>query len=168
MTFLAQTWYDPRLVLGPSPVHGQGLFAADAFAAGELVMEWGGTAYRVSDLAAGRVPPGISYAIVDEDVLLAGPADDPDYFLNHSCDPNVWLDGGLRIVARRAIPAGAEITGDYATWESEPEYELVGCQCGTAECRGTVTGSDWQKPALRQRYRGHFLPFIERRIAASY
>ena len=117
MTFLAQTWYDPRLVLGPSPVHGQGLFAADAFAAGELVMEWGGTAYRVSDVAAGRVPPGISYAIVDEDVLLAGP---------------------------------------------------VGCQCGTAECRGTVTGSDWQKPALRQRYRGHFLPFIERRIAASY
>jgi uncharacterized protein len=167
MAFLPETWYDPRLALGPSAVHGTGLLATADIAEGDLVMEWGGTAYRVADLAAGRVPPSISYAIVDEDVLLAGPAGDMDYFVNHSCDPNVWLDGGLRIVARRAIPAGTEIVGDYATWESEPDYVLTDCRCGAAVCRGMVAGTDWQQPDLRRRYRGHFLPFLERRIAAA-
>jgi hypothetical protein len=29
-----------------------------------------------------------------------------------------------------------------------------------------VTGSDWQVPALQQRYAGHFSPFINARLAA--
>jgi D-alanine-D-alanine ligase len=36
--------------------------------------------------------------------------------INHSCDPNTWLDGGLNTVARRPIQSGEELTIDYATF----------------------------------------------------
>lgn len=71
------------------------------------------------------------------------------------------------MVARRDIQPGEELRGDYAVWESEPEYVLVPCACGTALCRGTITGNDWQRPELQERYQGHFLPFLNRRIAGK-
>ncbi len=167
VTYRERSWFDDRLALRDSPRHGRGLFAAAPVARGETLMIWGGTAYTVAQLHAGQVPRGISYSIVDEGVLLTGPADDLDHFVNHSCDPNVWLADGLRVVARRDIAAGEEVVGDYATWESEPEYRLEPCACGAAACRGRVTGDDWRRPELRARYAGHFLPFLERRIAAE-
>lgn len=39
-----------------------------------------------------------------------------DYFVNHSCDPVVWMRDDVTVVARRAIASGEEITGDYAVW----------------------------------------------------
>lgn len=58
-----------------------------------------------------------------------------------------------------------EIRGDYAIWECEKEYSLEPCSCGSQACRGKVTGNDWMIPELQERYKGHFLPFIFRRIA---
>ncbi len=89
-----RSWFDPRLAVGPSVRHGRGLFVTAPVAAGEALIGWGGTAYTVAQLRAGEVPRGVSYSIVDEDLLLAGPADDLDYFVNHSCDPSVWLASG--------------------------------------------------------------------------
>jgi uncharacterized protein len=126
-------------------------------------MIWGGTLYTVGQLLAGEVPAGVSYSEVDDGVLLAGPADGADYFLNHSCDPNVWMGGDLAVVARRPIASGTEVTIDYALVEGEAGYRLDGCRCGAPDCRGVVTGEDWRLPELRERYRGHFLPFLERR-----
>jgi uncharacterized protein len=71
----------------------------------------------------------------------------------------------VTVVARRDIEVGQEITGDYAVWEAEPHYVLEPCTCGTADCRGRITGNDWQLPAVQTRYEGYFLPYIARRIA---
>ncbi len=71
------------------------------------------------------------------------------------------------MVARRALAAGEEVVGDYATWESEPEFVLEPCRCGADGCRGRVTGDDWRRPELQARYAGHFLPFLQRRIDAG-
>lgn len=161
--YLPRTWFHPQLRSVASEVHGTGLVCDVPLGVGDLVIVWGGTPYSVSDLKAGRVPGGISYSVITENLLLAAPAGDLDYFLNHSCDPNVWLEPGLRIVARRPIPAGAELYLDYVTVESEPEYRLAPCRCETPVCRGEVTGSDWQLPELQERYAGHFLPIITRR-----
>jgi hypothetical protein len=45
-------------------------------------------------------------------------SEDPNLWdpINHSCDPNTWLDGGLNTVARRAVKRGDELTIDYATF----------------------------------------------------
>ena len=163
MEYLTKTWFDPRLATGPSPVHGTGLFATAPIPADEVVMIWGGTVWTRTQLDAGLVPP-CSFSFVDDDVLLAAPADGLDYFVNHSCDPSVWMAGSVTVVARRTLGAGDEITGDYALWEAEADYRVEVCTCGAAACRGVVRGTDWQRPELQKRYAGHFLPYIERRF----
>jgi uncharacterized protein len=166
--FLSATWYDPRLALGESATHGKGLFAADLIRAGETIMIWGGTLYTrqdLEDIRAGKIKvEEFSYSFVDEDLLLAAPDDGLDYFINHSCDPNIWIVDEVTVVARRDIQAGEEIRGDYAVWEAEPGYVLELCQCGSDLCRQRITGNDWMLPALQERYKGHFLPYISRRI----
>ncbi|HEY0735091.1 MAG TPA: SET domain-containing protein-lysine N-methyltransferase [Herpetosiphonaceae bacterium] len=164
-TFLPETWIDPRVELGESATHGRGLFTTELIRAGETVIIWGGTPYTEAELRAGKVPRSISYSFIDDGLLLAGPADGLDYYVNHACDPNIWMADQVTVVARRDIQPGEELRGDYAVWESEPEFMLAPCACGTALCRGTVTGIDWQRPELQERYEGHFLPFLNRRIA---
>ncbi|MBA3533726.1 MAG: SET domain-containing protein-lysine N-methyltransferase [Ardenticatenales bacterium] len=132
------------------------------------MMVWGGDVYTDEQLRA--MPPlegNWSYSIIEEGLYLFGPADAMDYFINHSCDPNLWLTDAVTLVARRDIQPGDEIRGDYAIWESEPSYVLEPCQCGSRLCRARVTGNDWMIPKLQVRYEGHFLPFLSQRIAAG-
>ena len=103
--YLPKTWYDPRLEVRPSPIQGRGLFATAPFAAGETVMIWGGDLYTEEELRTARLGAGWSYSMIDEGIYLFAPADDMDYFINHSCDPNLWLGDGLRLTARR--PTGS-------------------------------------------------------------
>lgn len=165
---LPSTWFDPRLVLGSSPTHGKGLFASDQIEANEIVMIWGGDLYTEADLRAGKVKKGAwSYSMIEEGLYLFAPEDGLDYYVNHSCDPNVWMADQVTVVARRDIARGEEVRGDYAVWESEPEYVLEPCRCRTPLCRTTITGNDWMRPELQERYRGHFLPYLNRRIAQA-
>ena len=83
--------------------------------------------------------------------------------LNHSCDPNLGWAGERTLVALRDIAAGDELTVDYATMTVAP-WEMD-CRCGSAGCRGVVTGDDWRRPDLQERYAGRFSPFINARIA---
>jgi hypothetical protein len=71
----------------------------------------------------------------------------------------------VTVVARHAIQPGDEICGDYAVWESKPNYTVESCACRSVLCRGKFTGDDWKRPELQERYRGHFLPYLNRRIA---
>ena len=88
--------------------------------------------------------------------------------LNHSCDSNLWMADEVTLVARRDIAAGEELTVDYALHTADPDWELdAPCNCGSALCRGTVRGSDWRLAEVQERYRGHFSPFINERIAKS-
>jgi uncharacterized protein len=70
--------------------------------------------------------------------------------LNHSCEPNLGLQGRIVFVATRDIAAGEELTIDYAMTDDEP-YEMT-CHCGSKDCRGLITGFDWGKPELQKRY----------------
>lgn len=77
--------------------------------------------------------------------------------LNHSCDPNCWLDG-LNLVARRAIAPGEQITVDYATF-CGPEMEEFICTCNAPNCRGIIRGSDWAAPFLEE-YGDHISDYV--------
>ena len=63
--------------------------------------------------------------------------------INHSCNPNAWLDN-LNLVARRCIPRGEQITVDYATFYHASMPEFV-CECGSPDCRRLITGNDRYK-----------------------
>ncbi len=85
-------------------------------------------------------------------------------YTNHSCEPNVAIQGQIVFVAMRDVAAGEELTHDWATTD-DLDYE-VACNCGSRACRGTVTGRDWAKPELQRRYRGWFCWFLQRKIDA--
>ena len=38
--------------------------------------------------------------------------------------------------------------------------------CGSANCRGTITGKDWMKKDLQEKYKGWFCWFLQRKIDA--
>ena len=85
--------------------------------------------------------------------------------LNHSCEPNVgWADDET-IVALRDIAPGEELTLDYATAISDPDFVLM-CHCETYRCRQVIEGTDWRIPQLQKRYAGQWAPSVQRLIDA--
>jgi uncharacterized protein len=158
-------WFDRRLVMRASPIHGTGTFATHPIRAGErLIWVSGGIIYTSEDWRTGKVqldPEQYNEGQIGDDLFIATPKS-LYYYVNHSCDPNMLND-----VAWRDIQDGEEVTTDYAYCEASPGYALEACACGSALCRGRATGNDWKLPVLQQRYRGYFTPHIERLIRAS-
>ena len=165
----AHTWVDPRVELRVSPLGGSGLFAAEPIPAGDVVLVWGGAAY--TDEAGAREAERAGKGFMQWDVgvySVETGEDDVAFKINHGCDPNVWMLDAFTLVARRDIATGEELLADYALWETAEDYVANWeCRCGSPTCRGRVTGLDWRRPELRERYRGHFSPLLERRIAQA-
>jgi len=167
-------WIDPRIEIRPSPIHGLGMFATAPIKAGEVVNIWGGTLLLTKeDIEGGKVEEwrakGCVWATIGEGLYLASllGEDDKDLtnLINHSCDPNVWMQDEVTLVARRDIAVGEELTVDYAMFEGDEEW--VGsfeCRCGSELCRGRFTGKDWRRKDLQERYGEHWSPFINERI----
>ena len=103
---------------------------------------------------------------IDEDLfMVATEHEEPGDQINHSCAPNCGTSGGVLIVALREIAAGEELTYDYAMSDG-CDFDEFDCSCGAANCRGRITGDDWMLPELQLAYRGHFSPYLAKRIAA--
>ena len=124
---------------------------------------WGGKVFTNEEKKRGLVKK-YTGSRIDENHWLGGDLDEPeqeDQYLNHSCDPNIWLIDEVTFNARRDISKGEEITADYSTWSIDDTWVMdEPCRCGSSLCRHTVTGKDWQLPELQERYKGHFVPFV--------
>ncbi len=140
-----------------------GIFAREPIARNEIVAVWGGEILTRAEVE--QLPERYQhYAMqVEEEFYLAGiNADDTNYF-NHSCNPNVGLSGQMVLLAMRDIAANEEICFDYAMTDGSA-YDEFDCDCGADNCRNIVRGTDWQIPELWERYRGYFIPYLQRRI----
>jgi hypothetical protein len=145
---------------------GKAVYARDVIEPGELIAVWSGRVVAAQTLD--ELPEEIRRHTVqiEEELYLASfSPDEPPDFINHSCEPNAGLDGQLAIVALDRIQPDDEVTIDYAMCDGSP-YDEFECACGTSSCRGRVTGEDWRRPDLWERYDGHFSPYLERRIKA--
>jgi uncharacterized protein len=112
-------------------------------------------------------PPGEVWPRADGTRVWVPPDDRtaPEAFLNHSCDSNVWMADEVTLVARRAIAPLEELTIDYALFELDRGWTARWlCQCGSALCRGSVTGRDYELAELQARYGKHFHPMVLRRF----
>jgi uncharacterized protein len=160
-----------------SSIEGTGCFATRPFAAGDVVERWRGEVVTDDVLrrieADGKYWSGVS---VGEGLNLVMEVVDPHQLgvdlavgsgvggFNHSCDPNLWLQDAVTVIARRDIRAGEELTIDYALFSVDPGWRLEPCNCGSQLCRGAVGGNDWQLQVLQVQYARHFSPFINERI----
>ena len=136
-----------NVLVGPSRIHGLGVFTTHEIAPGEIVLaiddsrivdaehplrpELGEQRYHCDYLARGRV------------VLMGS----PERHINSSCEPNTyvrWTGDDRHVVARRALEQGEEITYDYLIdcdgghpWE---------CRCGSAQCLRVIPASVFDLP----------------------
>jgi hypothetical protein len=84
-------------------------------------------------------------------------------FINHSCEPNVGFAGNIVLVAMRDVDPAEELTTDYALFDDH-DVQMT-CQCGTATCRGVVSGADWRRPELQRKYGTYFSSYLRERRA---
>src|SRR6516162_8752963 len=164
------TYFSSKVEKRPSRIEGRGLFAREAIAADEVVVVKGG--YILTKDQRNRVGQELGPSEIQvTDDLFIGPTS-PDereggmMHLNHSCEPNLGLQGQIVYVALRDIAIDEELTFDYAMNDDDPD-EIMKCECGAPSCRGVVTGADWKNPEIQRKYDGYFSWFIQRRIDAA-
>jgi hypothetical protein len=144
---------------------GRTLVVREPVEPGEMVVVWGGEVVHASQLGTLSPAQRLLTIQVEEDLYLVSAHDGPADWVNHSCDPNCGLRGQIALVALRRLEPGEEVCFDYAMSDGSP-YDQFDCGCGAACCRGRITGEDWKSPQLWKRYRGHFSPYLQRRIDA--
>jgi hypothetical protein len=164
---LASSYISPKARKGrASAIEGRGLVAVAPIAKDEIVAIKGG---HIVDTPTLRSLPArlrnSEVQIADGFHLVA--LEDAEYepvmlFINHSCEPNVGFAGNIILAAMRDISAGEELTTDYALFD---DYDgEMQCQCGTASCRGTIGGRDWQHPELQRKYGNYFSSYLLHRL----
>ena len=140
-----------------STIEGLGLFALRPFASGQRIRRIN-VVREITAEAPLREELGERHDhcdYPDGKVVLIG---FPDRHINHSCDPNSFIEyeeEACYIVARRQITAGEELTCDY-------NINITGgtawsCHCGAKRCRGTTTGDYFLLPIDIQR---EYLPLL--------
>ena len=132
-------WLTPKAQARTAGDKGMGAYVVEPIEAGETVAAFGGwlaDEAELRSLPAERISRTMQ---VDEHLyLVSGESGDPGDYVNHSCTPNCGLDGG--------------------------DYDEFDCLCGSRDCRGVVTGRDWQLPELQSRYAGWFSPYLAKKI----
>ena len=140
-----------RIQVRRSGVHGKGVFALQAIAAGTTIIEYTGEVISWKE-ALRRHPHDpkdpnhtFYFHIDDGHVIDAKHGGNASRWINHSCEPNCEADeedGRVFIKALRDLAPGEELFYDYGlvideryTPKLKKEYE---CRCGSAACRGTM------------------------------
>ena len=165
----ALSYLSPKTVIKPSPIQGRGLFALEPIRKGEVVCVKGGHIFQRDRLRELSQTLGPAEIQVGEDLfigpVIAGDREGSMIFSNHSCDPNIGVQGQIVFVAMRNIEAGEELTHDWATTDDDT-YEME-CRCGAMNCRKLITGQDWRNRTLQEKYDGFFSWYLQEKIRTT-
>lgn len=161
-----KTYRSPKIEIRQDTLAGRGVIAIADIARDEIVAIKAGHIITREEIERATAAAGDMALQIDDDFYLAprslDEVEDMSVFINHSCDPNVGFRGQVVYVAMRDIRAGEELCHDYAM-ERADNY-LLDCHCGSALCRGKVTGQDWKLPELQARYGDYFSIFIRNKF----
>lgn len=153
-----------KVEVRPSRIHHLGMYAKEKIAKGEIVFIKGGHIVKREEFYASAVIN--SYLPISDDYYMAAitPEEEEQIKLynNHSCNPNCGMHGEITFVAIRDIEPGEELTIDYAFVDNEDYW--FECNCGSPYCRRVVTGYDWKKKELQERYYPYFAQYLKDKI----
>ena len=164
----ALSYLSPKVIVRNSPIHGRGLFATAEIRPGEIVCVKGGHIFTRATLEQVASILGPAEIQIADD--LFNRADSPRRTRGlHDLQQSLLQSEHRRarqvvFVALGRIVAGEELTHDWATTDND-DYALV-CRCGAPTCRGTITGKDWQRKDLQEKYRGLFSWYLQQKIEA--
>jgi len=148
---------------------GKGLFCADTIKKNEILVGYAGRIVSKSKLLRGKKKYLRDAIQLNDEFFLACLSDEdlePNDNLNHACEPNAGFQGDITIIAMRDIRIGEEITIDYAMVDNLLELRMQ-CKCGSAQCRGVISGRDWLVPELQKKYDGYFSFYISNKIKSN-
>jgi SET domain-containing protein len=160
------SYISPKAQVTGSSIHGKGLFAVEPIKQGEIVCIKGGHIFDREKLAqVARILGPAEIQITND--LFIGPLTEQDrdgsmIFSNHSCEPNIGVQGQIVFVALRDIEPGEELTHDWATTDDD-DYEMD-CKCGSSSCRKVITGQDWRRIDLQKKYAGYMSWYLSEKI----
>ncbi|MEO6189494.1 MAG: SET domain-containing protein-lysine N-methyltransferase [Saprospiraceae bacterium] len=92
---------------------------------------------------------------------------DPDFlqYMNHSCDPNVFMDTQeLKLIALKPIQKGDELSFFYPSTEWEMDQAFI-CNCGSVNCQGYISGANDLKSEILSQYQLN--NFIKRKMSEA-
>lgn len=152
-------WITPKVAPQERWPNGRGLYAVAPIAKDERIWGLVKAERRQAHWATHAAP------LVSQLIYVAVSLDENGGTrFTHSCAPNAGFDERQDLVAMRPIAPDECVSFDYAMCLPF-HFGLMVCQCGAPHCRQVITGADWERPALQQRYHGYFLPFIAEKIA---
>jgi hypothetical protein len=152
-----------RVVINNSILQGMGVFAAKVFHKGDEILEIDDShvVNDVSTLSKDDWEYNTDY--FDGKTILM---QEPERYINHSCDPNSFIKtiGITRnVFAIRNIYEGEEITYDYAiNGENEGSFH---CNCGSTRCREIYIGNYFKLPMEIQI---EYLPYLDNWFIRKY
>jgi len=151
--------YPPDIYLQTrkSPIEGVGLFSGVNLSAGTILFEIKGEKVshpKYNPFLADKNPNwmGIGYC---EWIIM----DHYNYglFLNHSCKPNVIINGKLQVITFAPVKADEELKLDYSTTELDPDWKML-CNCGEIGCREILRSFQFLSENIRARYANFIAP----------
>ena len=161
-------WCHPDICLHKSRIHGQGHFAKKEILKDTIVFIFGGMPFfqnREELRAKSNQEKDLFYRSVIHlsDNFYLKAADSfhtpiKSRLINHSCDPNLIIEGHVVVRACRNILSGEELCLDYSTLCNPIDEHIIieRCFCKTALCRKQIASRDWKNPSLQKKYGVHF------------
>lgn len=110
---------------------GKSTFLEEAVDEGEVIMIVQGALTSMRDVFTIQIDS--SHHIYPDDLY--------GRYINHSCEPNTLIDATMKVIAKRYLEEGVELTFDYSTTEDELVNEFD-CLCGNINCRGKIVGKN--------------------------
>jgi len=139
--------------IGPSPIHGQGVFAKTIIHRGARVIEYLGEKITKAESARRCERQNWRIFSLDGEFDLDGDLEwNSARYVNHSCAPNCEAEcqeGRIWITALRDIQPGEEISFNYG-YDLEA-YQEHPCHCGAAQCVGFIVAAEFFGQLRRQR-----------------
>jgi SET domain-containing protein len=139
-----------RVIVRRSSVHGKGVFAMHALAAGERVLEYKGEITSWRNAVRRHQREGVEghtflFGLSDVRVIDGSRGGNSARWLNHACEPNcetIEDEGRIFVHTLRPIKAGEELFIEYLLTTYDPLEEDVrtqyACRCASAACRQSM------------------------------
>jgi len=136
-------------------MQGRGVFASRDIKAGDFVLEIDDTHVVTDESKLTKEQHEFDLDYFDGKTIYM---QEPEKYINHSCDPTVYVktkNGVRNVSAMRNIQEGDEITFDYSI-DGDNEGTFP-CKCGSKNCRKVYKGNFFKLPLEIQL---KYLPYL--------
>lgn len=143
-----------NLYIAASPIAGKGLFTDREIEANQAILSF--TGERIfHEYTPEFALMGSNWIGVGDREWVIPEAESPVLYLNHCCDPNVFINEHLEIISMKHIEANSELFLDYSTTELDPYWSMY-CNCASKHCRKTIKSFPYLSYVNQLKYK----PFI--------